>query len=178
MKHKILSLLLALALIFPVLGSLYSTTDAQAAWTDTALNVTIHSRNVSGLSIYDANGNVIPNATVTPNKDFASTSARRDTTSGNVFYKIADNQYLSSQEVLPGIPNLVVNSISSIVTTKAGDTPLYDGNGVLVDGESVKGDGSWFTNKQVINIENGSTFYQISPNRYISSDYITGYYAG
>ena len=172
MKYKIWSLFLVLAIAFPILGGLSNASTTEAAWTDTSLNVTIHTKNISNLPVYDQNGVVNSAVNVSGNKDFAATSARRDSTTGNVYYKIGDNEYLSSSEVLAGIPNLVVNAVNATVTTKNGTIQLYDGNGNMVTGSTVDGNSSWYTNQQV-DIQNGLTYYQISTNRYISSNDVT-----
>lgn len=187
MNHKKLSFILALSLVVPVLFGGLSNADTSLVaqnvsattapnFVDTTINATIHTRNLANLPIYDANGNVIKNQTAPANKDFVATAAHRQTSTGNLFFKVGDNQYLSSVEVSAGIPTVKINSLEAIVTTdNGGSVPLYDGNGNIIDGQSVGGNTSWYTNQQVINLNNGITYYQISTDRYISENNIASY---
>lgn len=190
MSHKKLSLVLAVALISPALLGSFSTSTASAAknapanaavsatWTDTTINITIHTKNLIGLPIYDQNGQIIEHQNAPANQDFATSQLHKNATTKEVFYKIGDNQYLSANEVLSGIKNIAITNYKAVIhTVNNAQIQLYDGNGNAINQVSVAGKSAWFTNQQAVNIDSGVIYYQISPNRYVSSNdisHITG----
>lgn len=191
MKRNKSTLVLALALLAPIfIGGMANTTTTfadtsavtQAAttqdqWTDTVVNKTIHTKNQSGLPIYDANGKAIQYETITGNVDFATTVEHKNNKTGDIYYQIGDGQYLSSSELTSGRPELKTYDVSATVHTLSAfkTVPLYDGDGNAVNNESVSGDTNWYTNRQINNNDTGVSYYQIATNRYVSSEYIDTY---
>lgn len=176
MKHKKLSLVLVLALLLPmmtVFGQFDSVHAAGGAgnYLDTNVNLTVHTRNLSGLPVYDADGAVISGVTAPANRDFAISVIRKNNASKDTFYEVGAGRFLSANEVIQGVPTMTMNYYHAVVhTIPGGLVQVYDGNGTAIAGISVAGDTAWYTNQQAIDLNSGVTFYQISPDRYVCSD--------
>lgn len=176
MKRKKLSLVLVFALLLPmmtVFGQFDSVHAADEAGTylDTNVNLTIHTRNLSGLPIYDGDGAVISGVTAPANQDFAISVIRKNNASMDTFYEVAPGRFLAANEVIQGIPTMAMNYYHAVVHVVAGGpVQVYDGNGTAIAGISVAGDSAWYTNQQAIDLNSGVTYYQISPDRYVCSN--------
>lgn len=176
MNRKKLSLIVVLALIFPTLLTSFSVNNTVSAatnseWTQTKINLTIHTKNLMGMPLYDQQGQVIKDQSAPANQDYSVVETVRNNQTGETFYGIGNNQFLSAVEVMSGIPNMRVNYYhANIHVVNQPQIQLYDGNGIAIGGMYVKGDTSWYTNQQAVNIDTGVTYYQVSPNRYVSSN--------
>lgn len=176
MKHKKWSLVLVLALLLPMMTIFGQFNEVHASneagnYLDTNVNLTVHTRNLSGLPVYDANGTVIDGVTAPANQDFAISVIRKNNVSKDTFYQVGAGRFLNANEVIQGIPTMTMNYYHAVVHTISGGlVQVYDGNGTAIAGISVAGDTAWYTNQQAIDLNTGVTYYQISPDRYVCSD--------
>ncbi|WP_125771437.1 hypothetical protein [Companilactobacillus furfuricola] len=164
-----------------LLGSIGSvqaaTTNAQAdeavqtqTWTDTKTNQRIHTKNLIGMPVYDQYGVIQERQLINPDTDYHVTSIRTSNQTGEIFYQIGTDQYIISDDVVGDTPDTVISDGEFVVHTLDKDNiPLYNGDLKPVANEKLAGDSLWYTNKQIDDRDNGSTYFLVSTDRYVSS---------
>lgn len=149
---------------------------AQSQWSDVAINKTIHAKNLIGMPVYDANGNVLLHQSAAADAQYQVSVERKNNATGQILYEISDGVYLDSSEVETGVADMQVSYDHAIIhSIDSSNIPLYDQNGNVIPGVNLQGNYYWYTNQEIYDRDSGNSYFQVSTNRYVSEQDIDSY---
>ena len=153
--------------------------------------VTVHTSDVTTAPLYDENGNVIVDRSVTNNSKWKTDLKRTVYANGKVFYRVSTHEYISADQVTFAATD--TSSSSDVIKGDVVVTPLpsrkvikVNNAGTITDlwnkgddnksmtrnpDRHVPGESLWQTD-QTATI-NGATYYRVSTNEWINAKFVT-----